>query len=180
MRSEYLRSAHPAGPPVPKLRLLGTSWYRRGLGYWLRRTGLATGMTVITALMVFLLVGFVGGLASTTTGWGAVAVVVVASAAATWSTYSVFRSTLRREAEIATPPVQSAARRTRASGLGLGAAARGGSPVVGGLIFIGLLFVIGWLIVPTAFLFRRYLGPEEKAAVLAVQEWKAQHPEWRP
>ena len=59
-------------------------------------------------------------------------------------------------------------------------AARGGSPVAGALLFVGLFFAIGWFVVPAVMSFRRYLGPEEKAAVERVLAWKAQHPEWRP
>ena len=61
--------------------------------------------------------------------------------------------------------------------MGLGVAAYGGSALAGGILMIGQLFVVGWLIAIAVKTFRRFTGPEEIRAVVAAREWYRQHPE---
>ena len=185
MRSEYILRTHPTGPPVPKLRLLGTSWYRRGARYWVRRAGISFGMTFFAAFLVFMLVAFIEGIDQSMDGIAKVVVLGAGGAAILWSICSVVIALRRDEAATlagGTPHPRGAGspRRGITTGVGLGAAARGGSPVAEALLFVGLFFAIGWFVVPAVMSFRRYSGPTEKAAVQGVRDWQAQHPDWRP
>ena len=146
MRSEYIRSTHPAGPPVPKIRILGTSWYRRGVSYFVRRAGVSLVKQIILALFALFVGASVDAIATSLQG---ARVLLLALAGAT-----VVASVI--------------------------AAAHIGTSIGGAILLVVSLIGIGWPFLWLVLSFRRHLGPAEVAAVLAVRDWKAQHPEGRP
>ena len=173
MRSEYIRATHPLGPPIPKIPLLGTTWYRRGVGYWLRRAGVVLIVLLIVAIFGLYVGAVFDAIATSLHGAARVVLLGLATGTVIASVIAAVRQQRRFTAS-------RAARSATAGGLGAGVSARAGSPLAGAFLIVVALVGIGWPLLWLVMSCRRYSGPAEKAAVLAVQEWKAQHPEWRP
>ncbi|GAM45816.1 hypothetical protein NSK11_contig00024-0006 [Nocardia seriolae] len=172
-------------PDIPKVPLLGRSWYVRGVGYWLRR---------VRFLFVFLLVGVfpvwisaivVSMIVENTRSWGRIVLLTLIALGFGWSLVMGFRSVLQQRREESrilaggTAAAATAGSRTGGAGAGLalGAAGLGGSPIAVLLLFVGQFFVVGWLLALLVTSLGRYLGPDEARAVVAVREWYVQHPE---
>lgn len=190
MRSEYIRNTRPAGPPIPKIRLLGTSWYRRGVGYWARRAGLSLLYLLLLAMVLLVVGAVVSAIVSATTGWtrvailAAVALVVLAS-----YVHAVRALVLRRRARRQGGAPLTAAqrrdlerrrRRGGAAGLGTGGATLAGSTVGGAFLLVGSLAVVGLASTIVVDSLGKYLSDEEFYAAQGIARWRAQHPDWRP
>ncbi|MBC7724909.1 MAG: hypothetical protein H7146_09205, partial [Burkholderiaceae bacterium] len=96
MRSEYIRSTHPAEPPVPKLRLLGTSWYRRGVGYWVRRASLTVEYLLLLGLVGLFARSVIDAAATGMTGTGRLVVLALIGTVILGSYVQPVRASLRR------------------------------------------------------------------------------------
>ncbi|MBC7724910.1 MAG: hypothetical protein H7146_09210 [Burkholderiaceae bacterium] len=173
MRSEYIRSTHPVGPPVPKLPLLGTTWYRRGVGYWLRRAGVVLFVLLILAIFGLYVGAVFDAIATSLHGAARVVLLGLATGTVIASVIAAVRQQRRYTA-------WRAPRSATAGGLGAGVSARGGSPLAGAFLIVVALVGIGWPLLWLVMSCRRYSGPAEVAAVQGVAQWKAQHPDWRP
>ena len=173
MRSEYIRATHPAGPPIPEIPILGTSWYRRGVSYFVRRAGVSLVMLIILSLFALFVGAIVDGIVTSLQGAARVLLLALAGATVVASVIAAARQ--RREPASTSLPRSAAVR-----GAGLGVSARIGSPIGGAILFVVSLIGIGWPLLWLVLSFRRHLGPAEVAAVQGVAQWKAQHPEWRP
>ena len=190
MRSEYIRSTHPAGPPVPKLRLLGTSWYRRGVGYWARRGWLTLVYLLLLGLIGFIVGDVVYGAATDAHGVARVVALVLLFGVIVGSHIYAVRASMRRRHERRqgltplTPEQRREQDRRRRRGgrfgIGTGVGAYGGSVVGGALLFLGSVVFIGTITMFVVDSLGKYLNNDEYFAVQKVQAWKAQHPEWRP
>lgn len=175
--------SHP-GPEIPAIPFLGTSWYRRGGRYWFRRTAFFLGAALIAAFPVWFVCIIFSVIAHNTRSWIRIALLAAAIIAICWSLFTGFRSTTRAKhaeqlllAGHEGGPEAAPEQASKTAGLGLGAAAYGGSVIAGGLVVVGQLFIVGWL---AAFLVKasgRYLGLPEIRAMLAVKDWYEQHPE---
>ena len=190
MRSEYIRSTHPAGPPVPKLRLLGTSWYGRGVGYWLRRVSLTVEYLLLLGLVGLFARSVTDAAATGMTGTGRLVVLALIGTVILGSYVPPVRASLRRRHErrhrltpLTPEQRREQRRRQRRSGrlgIGTGVSAHGGSTVAGGLVVIGSLFVVGTVTMFVIDSLGEYLNNDEFFAVQKVQAWREQHPDWRP
>lgn len=168
-------------PPVPKIKLLGTTWYRRRWPYWARRTGLAAAYLVFFMIVGIGVAAVVSVIVTDAKGIWLGVFLSLAVTAVLWSFYVAFRQFVAENrrfrlgvAALTEPGGYKASRDRRAAtagGLGLGIGAYGGSALAGGLLIVGQLFVIGWVGYMVAISFRRYLTPEEFEAVMRVEEW---------
>lgn len=186
MRSEYIRSTQPAGPPTPKLRLLGTTWYRRGPSYWARRAWLTFAYLVLLALVALFVGALVAAVVSGMAGVGRIIVLALIVAVVVASYVQAIRARRRRHRErdaaaaLTAEQRRAQARRQRAAGgagLGAGVGASGGSVVGAALLFLGALAVVGTISVIVVESLGRYLNDEERAAVQAVAAWRERQPD---
>ncbi|KAA0021155.1 hypothetical protein [Antrihabitans cavernicola] len=172
-----------AGPPMPSIPVLGTTWYRRGFSYWVRRAGVSLFAVAWFALFVFFITEFLDGFTSEMGARGRAITLTLAGCAIAWSFFTAIRAQIRQKRAresgrtLALGDANKPEKGARALGFGSGTAAYGGSPIAAGLLMLGALFAIGWFGVLMVATFRRHLGPEEIAAVKAVAEWKKRHPE---
>ena len=171
------------GPPIPEIPILGTTWYRRGVAYWLRRAGISLFAIAMFALFVFFITAVLDGFTSEMGTQGRIITYVIAGCAVAWSFYTAIRAQIRQKRahsaghSLGLGEANRPGKATRALGLGAGVGTYGGSPIAGGLLMLGALFGIGWFGVLMAATFRRYLGPDEVKAVRGVTDWKKQHTE---
>ncbi|CCB76155.1 membrane protein of unknown function [Streptantibioticus cattleyicolor NRRL 8057 = DSM 46488] len=56
-------------PPVPRLPVVGTTWYRRGVRYWLRRASIALFILLFTAFFCFIAFSLYQGFRSALPPW---------------------------------------------------------------------------------------------------------------
>ncbi len=142
------RGELPRGLTIKSVPLVGTTWYDRGLRYWLRRAGWTTLMAIVVALVTAILWGVLQAArdSSQTAFWVVVAVEVVFSVISggyIWigsrrlGTPKAKKYLQRSQARTAS------ARRTAGLGAGLGLLARSGSVlgqtflVIGAMLFYG-------------------------------------------
>lgn len=188
MRSEHIRPTRAAGPPIPKIRLLGRSWYRRGPGYWARRAGLTFVYLVSASFAVLIGVGLVTAILSHAHGVARVIVtIVIVGIVAASYTHAILASTRRRRRRHEDPPSSDAAqvlcaRRQRAglAGIGTGLSAYGGSAVGGALLAFGSVFLIGSITMMVLDSLGTYLNDDEYFDAQKVHAWKTHHPDWQP
>jgi hypothetical protein len=172
-------------PPVPRVKFLGRSWHKRGVAYWLKRIRFTILFVAIAVFPVVIVTAFFSVVAHDAKSWIRVVLLLAGVLVVCWSLVAGFRSvsrSIQEENALLTegpvPPATASAQRTSTGGgLGLGVAAYGGSALAGGILMIGQLFVVGWLIAIVVKTFRRFTGPEEIRAVVAAREWYRQHPE---
>ena len=169
---------------MPTLRLLGTSWHRRGVEYWVRRVWL---LGVYLALLggVLLLTGaIVWGVSTSSTGALRIVLLALVAVAILASFISPVRSSRRRRCARQQGAVDLAQTRSirasRSGGLGVGVAASGGSVAAGALVTVGAVFIFGSVVVLVVDSVGRYLNNEEFFAVQDVTRWKQRHPSWHP
>ncbi|MEG8182574.1 hypothetical protein GZH49_29330 [Nocardia terpenica] len=177
-------TAYPR-PEIPKVRFLGRSWYKRGLAYWLKRARYSIVFIGISVFPVVFVAAFFSVVIDEARSWIRVALVIAGCLAICWSVYTGSRAVARsireenllldeQSAPIAPRSTRKAGTR---AGLGLGVAASSGSPLAGGFVAVGQLFVVGWLAAFFVKSFRRYLSAEEISAVVAMRSWYKQHSE---
>ncbi|MGW8377694.1 hypothetical protein [Streptomyces sp. ODS28] len=71
--------------------MLGTSWYRRGTSYWLRRAWVVVFLLAMTCLVGAMTVGIaMGAIGSGLPAWAVVPVVVLLGAASSWHSASAW------------------------------------------------------------------------------------------
>ena len=137
------RSALPRSIAVEAVPLLGTTWYERGVRYWLRRVAMVVVGAIVLTLVVTLLWGLFSGIrqSSVTAFWIALGVEIAYSAAVVvWFCVRV----ARRWNDPRPAPRPRAARSAGTAGAVLGTLARAGSVVgavvlvLGSLVFVGL------------------------------------------
>lgn len=137
------RSGLPRTVTIERLPMLGTTWYERGVRYWLRRVGMVLLMAVVLALVTALLWGFFGAIrqSSVTGFWIALSIEIAYSVAVLgWILWRVARRWHDPE-PVRPKPVS---RRAAGAGAVLGTLARAGSVlgalvlVLGSLLFVGL------------------------------------------
>jgi hypothetical protein len=190
VRSEYIRSTRPAGPPIPKIRLLGTSWYRRRVGYWARRAGLTCVYLLLLGLVGFIVGDLIYGAVTEAHGIARVVALVVLVGITIASYVHAIQGSVRRRHERRdgitplTPEQrreqQRRQRRSGRFGLGTGVGASGGSAVGGAFLFVGSLVFIGAVTMIVVDSLGRYLNNDEYFAVQKVEAWRAEHPGVQP
>ena len=173
--SDATRHLSSTGPPVPRIPVLGVTWYRRGPAYWIRRAGVSTAVFVMLAAFG-VYVGGVYAAIATASGSTRVILTIIATSSVVLSFVMAVRAQRRPHA----PLDRGAAARAGSSGARLGIMSSGGSVAGGAVIIVSALLGIGWFVVFFAMSFRRHLGPAEIAAVEGVERWRAQHPGWTP
>lgn len=157
---------------IPTVRLLGTSWYRRGPGYWFRRVALTLVYLLVFALSAVFAGIAIDVIATQAKSWLRIVLLAVAIVGIAWSFVTGFRAISRTPEEKAsgrplafrntkTPRTRRAA---GGAGLGLGVGAYAGSAIAGGLVVFGQLFVVGWIAAMAATSLGRYLSVEEYEA----------------
>jgi hypothetical protein len=158
-------SALPRDVTVESLPGLGTTWVDRGAAYWLRRAGLALMWAVVVTLVTAIVIGFLGGIRSSSrTGFYAALAVEVAWSLAIIGWFIV--GTVRRWNDAA-PPRRLTGRSRRAGragrpgqagrdGAALGVLARSGFLIGQVFLVVGSLFFLGLYVA----LFLTYLLPE--------------------
>jgi hypothetical protein len=142
------RSELPRGLTIKSLPLVGTTWYDRGIRYWLRRAGWTALMAIGVAVATAILSGVLQAArdSSQTAFWVVVAVEVVFSVIS--GAYIVIGS--RR---LGTPKAKkylersqartASARKTTGLGAGLGLLARSGSVLGQAFLVIGVMLFYG-------------------------------------
>jgi hypothetical protein len=173
--SDATRRVSRTGPPVPRIPVLGTTWYRRGPGYWIRRAGASAAVFVMLAAFGVYVGGVYAAIATTSGSTRAILTIV-----ATSSVVLSFVMAVRAQRRPHTPLDRGAATRAGSSGARLGVMSSGGSVAGVAVLIVGALLGIGWFVVFFAMTFRRHLGPAEIAAVEGVERWKTHHPGWSP
>lgn len=137
------RSDLPRTITIERVPMLGTTWYERGVRYWLRRVGMVLLMALVITLVTALLVGFFSGIRDTsvTAFWVCLAIEIAYSLVVL--VWMMVRLARRWDDPRPATPKQNV---RRAGGMGavLGTLARAGSAlgalflVVGSLLFVGL------------------------------------------
>lgn len=133
------RSQLPRSIEIRNVPLLGTTWYERGVRYWLRRLGIVLLCLLILALVAAILWGFFGAIqqSSITGFWIGVGIEVTYSLAVI--VYLVVR-TARRWNSRQLAPAKPPNRAVGSTGAALGGLARSG-------LFLGqLILVLGTLL----------------------------------
>ncbi|GAB2935894.1 hypothetical protein GCM10027047_35740 [Rhodococcus aerolatus] len=138
-------SRTPAPPhhgEPPSIPLLGTTWYRRGAAYRVRRVLITVGFTLLAAFAVFVAVAVVTGVLEAAGPTARVVVVVVLVLGVSASLVSAYRW---RRAYWAGPSRPLGAPRSRqgAAGIGLGPIAVLGAPFVVGHLLAVVLNTLG-------------------------------------
>lgn len=174
----------PLDPPVPTLRLLGTSWYRRGVEYWVRRVWLLGVYLALLGGVLIVTGAIVWGVSTSFTGSSRIVLLALVAIAILASFISPVRSSRRRrrarQQGAAAPGQTRSTRASRSGGLGVGVAAYGGSVAAGALVTVSAVFIFGSVVVLVVDSAGRYLNNQEFFAVQAVTRWKQRHPSWNP
>lgn len=154
-------TAGPPRPPLPgdvtieRLPGLGTSWYDRGPGYWLRRVGLALLWALIVTLTTLIVVGVLSAIRhGSQAGFYVALVVEVAYSLAIVAFFAVRTARRWNQAPSGPPRSGRAARAGRAersgqagragtAGGALGVLARSGVALGRGVLVIGSVLFVG-------------------------------------
>jgi hypothetical protein len=165
---------------VRRVRMLGTTWAKRGPRYWLRRAALSILPGVMALAVTAAYAGLARGLLSAARYPVAeVLIIVVFAIGAVWSTWAalnaywpIIRAERARDVQALRDIVDRKPNRTERGGIagsGLGLGALAGNGVATGLLAFGAVFIVGWPIVMFAMSFRRYFSAEEFLAVLEAE-----------
>ncbi|PKV88284.1 hypothetical protein [Streptomyces sp. TLI_146] len=140
--------AVPAGPHVVRLPVVGTSWYRRGFGYWARRIALGAFVLLVMAVMLsVLLIAFgdtVNGLPGVWPPVLWIAMVALCAGSAVWGWVRARRQMREKLAEAASPEESWKAHRGRQRQVGSGLSSPWRALVLLALPFLAPLFA--WLL----------------------------------
>jgi hypothetical protein len=161
-------------PPIEKLPFLGTTWYKRGASYWLRRVLGCFLMSLMLGGATVMTAGRIGAIVESRVAMiiKVIALGIVACAIAL-STFRAFKAFFRAErnrklGRLLRPNFDSEraaeqSRRYGTVGAILAATARAGSLVSGALLGLSVIFCFGWFIVIFLSTFQKEFGVEHDA-----------------
>lgn len=192
-----MRHTEPASrgePPIPKVPGLGISWYRRGASYWIRRALICVFFTAMLFIISLLVFGVFKWIFSRDIVWVRVVLLCLAFGALALSMFRGFRALnmVRRgqrdgihiSLTDAYKPGSLLAKQSNgrsvalaSTGAAAGAGAAAGNDALGGILALAAVFVYGDLLAFGLTMFLKYTPPEH-VAVLALEKWKAEHPDW--
>jgi uncharacterized membrane protein YhaH (DUF805 family) len=164
------RDQLPAGVTVEKLPVLGTSWYERRAGYWVRRVWLFLLMALVVTLTSLLVGGFLIGIKdSSRAGFtGALIVEVVWSLAII--VYGLVR-TARHWDDLDPPrPLSRRQRSAAAGGSVLGVLARVGLGLAQFVLVIGSVVFFGLYVMLLIYALLPEYPPEHKARLRLARQ----------
>lgn len=164
------RGQLPPGVYVEKLQLLGTTWYERGPGYWIRRAWLFLLMALVVTLTSLLIGGFMVGIKdSSKAGFtGAlIAEIIWSLAILTWG---LSRTARRWNTPEPVRPLSRGQRRAVATGGALGSLARAGLAIGQAVLVIGSLLFFGLYLMLLVYALLPEWPPEHKARLRLAQE----------
>ncbi|MEV6052852.1 hypothetical protein [Streptomyces sp. NPDC052107] len=172
-RASSETSATVGGDRIPALPGLGTTWYRRGPRYWLRRCWTAFGLLLASALLVFFAVSVYRGF---TSEWSATARTVsdwvqVAGACVgvVWGWLRQRRDHRRRLLDPPSPAESLAARRgQRSRAPGRVALGRGLALVLAPVLPMVAAWCVGW--------FAGHVTVREYPSEVGARRWLEAHP----
>jgi hypothetical protein len=157
---------HSAGVWIEPLPWFGTTWYKRGPGYWWRRVA----VSVVLLLSVVILLPFVFSALAAISSWGQSALVIsLAVMASTGGATAVWM--WRRWWVDVPPPSRRATGAAAAGGAAIGVLARAGSVLGAAFVLIGALTIL----VPMVVLFLFSLGPQLPPERRARQRLEQRH-----
>ncbi|MEU5438598.1 hypothetical protein AB0G73_35390 [Streptomyces sp. NPDC020719] len=114
-----------------KLPMVGTTWYRRGAGYWLRRISTGCFLLALSALVMFLAVAlFQGVIQAFPESWHTAGYVVEAAASVAAAVWGWVFGRRQVKAKLADPPTPDQAWTTQRRAKIQGAGAVGGRGLV--------------------------------------------------
>ena len=158
-----------ASESIPSIKYFGTTWYERGWPYRRRRIRLSAFMLFLVAIAVGTVALLFSALFDLVPSWpGRLYVIIGCVLPMAWSCWSSYMK-LRRSPEdrAAYRPMSFAPsdpkdiRAGASAGIATGVFASGGSGVAGGLIAVGMLFVIGQVLGMFVISLGRYVNEEE-------------------
>ena len=164
------RDQLPPGVYVAKLQLLGTTWYERGPGYWLRRVWLFLLMALVVTLTSLLVAGFMVGIKdSSKAGFTGVLIAEIV-----WSlailTWGLSRTARRWNVPEPARPLSRRQQRAVATGGALGSLARAGLAIGQAVLVIGSLLFFGLYLMLLIYALLPEWPPEHKARLRLAQE----------
>jgi hypothetical protein len=143
------RDQLPPDVDIEKLPVIGTSWYERGAGYWVRRVWLFLIMALVVTLTSLLVGGFLVGIKDSSHTGFVVALIIEIVWSAAIIGYGMFRTARRwNDLDPATPLSRRKQRQAGTAGSVLGTLARAGLVlgqvvlVLGSLLFFGLYVML--------------------------------------
>lgn len=164
------RDQLPPGVYIEKLPLLGTTWYERGPGYWLRRAWLFLLMALLVTLTSLLIGGFMAGIKdSSQAGFAGVLIAEIA-----WSVAILVFLLIRtaRQWNVPEParPLSRKQRRAVAAGSTIGSLARVGFVLGQAILVIGSLLFFGLYLMLLIYALAPEWPPEHKARLRLAQQ----------
>jgi hypothetical protein len=165
------RDRLPPGVRIERLPVLGTSWYDRRAGYWLRRIWLFFLMAILVAVGSAFVGGFLAGIKSSSqTGFVVVLIIEVA-----WSLaiigYLMTRTFQRwNNLEPAPKPLTRRQRRTVGAGGALGALAQAGFVVGQFILVVGSVLFFGLYVTLLIYTLLPEYPPEHKARLRLAEQ----------
>ncbi|HEY2551692.1 MAG TPA: hypothetical protein VGI64_14065 [Streptosporangiaceae bacterium] len=167
------RDQLPPGVYIEKLQLLGTSWYDRGPGYWLRRVWLFLLMALLVTLTSLLIGGFMAGIKDSSQA-GFVGVLIAEIA---WSLAILVFLLIRTSRQWNVPeparPLSRKQRRAVATGSTIGSLARAGFVLGQAILVIGSLLFFGLYLMLLVYALLPEWPPEHKARLRLAQQLAA-------
>lgn len=171
--------------PIP---FFGTTWYKRGFSYWVRRV--IASLLMLLALIVGTLItgGAVGGIITSKASLAVkIPILLVIVSAVAYSSYRAFVAffrveKLKKNGDILRPGVDKESAVSRASRYGmaggaLAALARAGSALAAALIVISVVFSFGWFVVMFLWTLQKEYGIEHDARIRLEQKRQNNNPQ---
>jgi hypothetical protein len=167
------RGGLPPGVPIEQLPVLGTSWYERRAGYWVRRVWLFVLMAIVVSVGLAFVIGFLAGIKdSSATGFMVVLVVEIA-----WSlaivAYMMTRTFQRWNELDRSRPLTRRQRRAVGTGGALGALAQAGFVVGQFVLVIGSVLFFGLYVSLLIYTLLPEYPPEHKARLRLAEQLTA-------
>lgn len=169
--------------PIPKVRLLGTTWASRGWRYWNRRFWIALLYTAIAAfefaLAFSIFSAFTRSSSDSTRLWVAVVAVTLVGGGFIWALHTLWLI-IRAELRGNIPELRAMAEKNRGgrrkqaglAGAALGVGGLAGVPAVILTLLVGTFAVLGWVFVVFVMGLMPYLSIEEYLAMHDLRESK--------
>lgn len=172
---------------IERIPFFGTTWYKRGLSYWVRR--IIASPLMLLALLVGTLItgGAVGALITSKASLAVrVPILLAIGSGVTYSSHKAFKAFFRAErikksAEILRPGLNgdraaSRAARYGMAGSALAALARAGSALAAALLVISVVFSLGWFAVMFLWTLQKEYGIEHDARLRLEQKQRGGNP----
>jgi hypothetical protein len=157
------RDQLPPGTEIEKLPVLGTTWYERGLGYWVRRVWLFLLMALVVTLMSLLVGGFMLGIkGSSRTGFVGAVIAEIA-----WSlviiVFLMIKTAQRWNSLEPARPLSRRGREAGAAGGAIGVLASAGIFIAQAVLVIGSVLFFGLYVSLLIYAVLPEWPPEHKA-----------------